>query len=598
MAASSTSSLSPPTTLKYGGSVSAVNADNGDDGVDGAEVRVAPPNTNDSSNQSQLQPPPLPPNADDSHFQSEFSIETSSTQPSPALPVTKSANDLTQPKVRTEVACAVPLQSSSSSSSLLLDSSPRPVQIENILGKTTTTISSSNSSSAPNISSKSYKSQHSPGPNFPQMVFSFLPLSSAMETTLKATNFAATAFSKALSSSTSAVNSITTLESSTALSAGVDLQTTATAAGVPPGLSTSAPLPPPTTSAIPSSSSSALPYVHLPGVLTALDQAVQEYDVLLSENGAVAFMRPNFNDELFSDDARLVEVKVLSKEALLLLASSPPLGYLKLTEALKVGSPVPMRQLKASSLGRLLNSVEAIFTRASDLLEATSVAAVVATTTSSTSDDNVEDKKEEKEEKDVAQVETDTLSSPYSRGEKRRTSSSTSTVISLADDALTSLLLDQGGNNCGGTVAAVESDVVEKKEEKSNKDDNVDDMTKSGEQCDDDEQDNSIKEAAAPLDQNSCSTELSLPNSTDSPNLDTTTSDEVDKDDKVKEVAKSKSENENDDDEKLKIKEKEERKEKLCLPTVVLQPPTPQPPPLVKDAPRRDSFLHGPRSKR
>ena len=337
-------------------------------------------------------------------------------------------------------------------------------------------------------------------------------------------------------------------------------------------------------------------------MLTALDQAVQEYDVLLSENGAVAFMRPNFNDELFSDDARLVEVKVLSKEALLLLASSPPLGYLKLTEALKVGSPVPMRQLKASSLGRLLNSVEAIFTRASDLLEATSVAAAVVATTSSTSfsDGNGEDKNEKEEEKDVAQVETDTLFSPYSSGEKRRTSSSTSTVISLADDALTSLLLDQGGNNCGGTVTAVASDVGEKKEEKSNEDDIEDDMTNSGEQCDDDEQDNPIKETAAPFDRNSCPTELPLPNRSDSPILDTTTSDEVDKDNKVKKVAKSENGDKDDDDEKLKIKEKEEGKEELCLPTVVLQPPTPQPPPqpLVKDAPRRDSFLHGPRSKR
>src|SRR5699024_1965696 len=131
----------------------------------------------------------------------------------------------------------------------------------------------------------------SPGPNFPQMVFSFLPLSSAVETTLKATNFAASALSKAMSTSSSNIHSNSN-SAITYSSSSEDSDEQTTLSQQPPLASTST-LPPHQSSST-SSSSSALPYVNLPGVLTALDQAVQEYDVLLSENGAVAFMRPNF----------------------------------------------------------------------------------------------------------------------------------------------------------------------------------------------------------------------------------------------------------------------------------------------------------------
>lgn len=405
-------------------------------------------------------------------------------------------------------------------------------------------ITPSNLSSKKSVSSSIPANLHkslSPSPNFPQMVFSFLPLSTAVETTLKATNFAASALSKAMSTS-SLAHSVSSSISSSSESSDDQMSSQ-------PKLASQTELSSSTTS-----SSAALPYVHLPGVHTALDQAVQEYDVLLSENGAVAFMRPNFapkiaseTSDLFPDDTRLVEVKVLTKEALLNLASSPPLGYLSLMEALKTGSPVPMKQLKASSFARLLNSVEAVFTKASDLVEATSGL-------SSEGDEKTVIQEVDGDGNEVLNLD---------QIEQRTSSSSFSSVIIMADDALSSMEHQEMITSESRSSTILTDD----------KEENHENL------CDDHACDKQDKDKL-PDQKSDIST---TPTFTTSPENSNT--------DKVI-VVENLNELEDDDE--------EGERNATSLPTVVLLPPTPQPPSLSPSpsVPVVNSFLHGPRSKR
>ncbi len=519
------------------------------------------------------------------YTQPSTSAIADNSQPPLSSPKPDQTSDLTQSEAKVQAADSLDLQSSSlvPTSTSASAASSQPIKIDQ---PASAKVSSSASNSG--NSSKSY----SPSPNFPQMVFSFLPLSSAMETTLKATNFAATAFSKALSTSSSALNTVSSVEN---LSSPSNLPS----ATPQSSLSSSQ-----HKSSAQSSTSSALPYVHLPGVLTALDQAVQEYDVLLSENGAVAFMRPDFApqvkaggpDELqhqqsshlleLLDDrsSRLVEVKVLTKEALLSFASSPPLGYLPLMEALKVGSPVPMRQLKASSLAKLLNSVEAIFTRASDLVEATSPSTL-----------ELEDTKEREESDTVTAIKLeDNLCS------SRTASTSSSTV--MADDALTSLLfLEPQKEMPTTTTTSLANDAAEGKqvdEKTSNfdkSDGNQDENEDSGERHSINQDEPAIKISDEKVESKPSLDDQSSGNST-AVESSTTATTQVDEIDYVAEVAQVTVATESNKDAENVPKEVLQCKE-LSLPKVILQPPTPTPPP-PPSAPRRDSFLHGPRSKR